>query len=98
MKRKPECRRIGGGALWACYRSLSGKERNDAAFLGFDEECYFTVNWRSDITPGQRVIFRGKVYEITRVDDFEGYKKDLRLTCKWLPLEKPECFKEDKKK
>ena len=72
--------------LWACYRSLSGNQIYAAMTAGFEEDCVFTVNWNSGIVPGLHVVFRDKAYEITRVDDLEGYKKDMKLTCKWLPL------------
>ena len=75
---------IGGSKLWAHYRQLSGGEVFAARTAGFDENVAFTVNWRTDITPGLHVVYRDKVYEVVRVDDFEGYKKDLRLTCKLL--------------
>ena len=71
--------------LWAHYRQLSGKEVFAARTAGFTDEVAFTVNWHKDITPGVHIIFRDTIYEATRVDDFEGYKKDLRLTCKHVP-------------
>lgn len=78
-------RLISGGKLWACYRSLSGKELYGAAIAKFTEEVSFTVNWRDDIPLGSRIVFRGKVYQVNRVDDFEGYRKYIRLFCNVLP-------------
>jgi len=67
---------------WANYRSLSGNEIFAARQAQFTEEVCFTVNWNKAVEPGMHIIYNDKVYEITRVDDFEGYKKDMRLMCR----------------
>jgi len=68
--------------LWACYQSLKTDLRLESYSQVFDAECNFFVNWRNDIEAGMHVLFRDKPYEVVRIDDFEGYKKDLKLTCK----------------
>lgn len=70
------------GKLWAYFRQLSGKEAQSAGVAGFDEEVVFTVNWRDDIDTGYYVKCGEVVYSITRIDTFEGYKRDLTLYCK----------------
>lgn len=35
------------------------------------------IGWRNDLHPSMSIMFRGKEYGITRIDDFEGYKQDL---------------------
>lgn len=67
---------------WAYFRSLSGSEIYAAYQQIALEEVLFVVNWQSGITPAMRVIFKGDMYEIVRVDTFEGYKGDVRLYCK----------------
>ena len=68
--------------VWAYFRHLSGKEIFAASALHGVEEVLFIVNWRADITHTHVVRFRGALYDITRVDTFEGYKGDLSLYCK----------------
>ena len=47
-----------------------------------DEECLFIINYRDDITTDMEVEFKGKYYDITRIDNFEGYKSDLSIYAK----------------
>jgi SPP1 family predicted phage head-tail adaptor len=67
------------GKLWAYYRQLSGAEirANDATFPA--EDAQFVINWRSDVTPALVIRYAGRLYDITRVDTFEGYKEDLTV-------------------
>lgn len=42
----------------------------------------FVINYRTDITTENIILFKGVQYNIVRVDVFEGYKSDLTLYCK----------------
>lgn len=42
----------------------------------------FRINCHSDITTENVIKYRGTLYNITRVDVYEGYKRDLTLYCK----------------
>ena len=68
--------------VWAYFRHLSGKE----IYANFtkipEEQVLFTVNYRDDITTAHVVRYRGVLYDITRIDTFEGYKDDITLYCK----------------
>ena len=46
------------------------------------EECLFQINYRADIDTTHGIRYKGILYDITRVDVFEGYKGDLTLYCK----------------
>ncbi len=46
------------------------------------EEVLFTINHRPDITPTHVIQYNGALYDITRVDTFEGYKGDLTMYAK----------------
>ncbi len=69
----------GGENIWAYYRQTTGSEFYEAARANIREEAVFEINWRNDIKAPMRILFRGKKYEITRVDDFEGYKQDQKI-------------------
>ena len=67
--------------VWAYYRHLSGKEVFAAATINYKEEVLFQINWRDDITTTHVVRYDGVLYDITRIDDYEGRKEDLKLYC-----------------
>lgn len=67
--------------VWAYFRHLSGKEVFAAATVNYKEEVLFQVNYRPDITATHVIRYRGILYDITRVDTFEGYKGDITLYC-----------------
>jgi len=67
------------GQLWAYVRQLSATEYFAAAAVQHKESILFVVNWRDGITASNLIEYRGKFYDITRVDTFEGYKNDLQL-------------------
>ena len=50
-----------------------------AATINYKEEVLFTINYRTDITTAHVVRYNGILYDIARVDTFEGYKEDLTL-------------------
>ncbi len=77
-----EWAKIHDGQLWAYYRQLSGTEYYAAAAQQNTEEVMFAINWRVDVEPQMLVEYNGKYYEIVRVDNYEGYKRDIRLYCK----------------
>ena len=68
--------------VWAYYRHLSGKEIYAAMTVQAVEEVQFVINWRADITTRHVVRYNGALYDITRVDTFEGYKQDLIVYCR----------------
>lgn len=77
-----EWRPLHSGRLWAYYRQLSGSEFYASAMVNEAEEVQFVVNWRQDVKTDMLVEYRGEYFDITRIDDFEGYKDDLGLYCK----------------
>jgi len=68
--------------LWAYFRQLSGKEIYANSAATATEQVLFVVNWRDGLDTGLIVRFRGKLYDITRVDVFEGYKGEVGLFCR----------------
>ena len=70
------------GTVWAYFRHLSGNEVFAAATVNYKEEVLFQVNYRSDLTTANMVRYNGTLYNITRIDTFEGHKEDLMLYCK----------------
>jgi len=80
---KEEYIKIHNGKLWAYYRQASAKEYYSRLKDDYEEDAIFILNWRNDINPLIDVIlYSGSVYEINRVDDYEGYKQDIRVSTK----------------
>jgi head-tail adaptor len=71
---------IHAGKLWAYFRQLSGNEIFASQTVQMKEEVLFSINWLDDLKPTLNFIgYKGVIYNITRVDTFEGYKQDLRV-------------------
>jgi SPP1 family predicted phage head-tail adaptor len=73
---------IHGGKLWAYFRQLSGDEVYSAMAAHVTEQALFQINYRADVTTANAVRYGGRLYDIARVDPFEGGKNDLTLFCK----------------
>lgn len=67
------------GTLWAYVRQLSAKEYYSAMAAQSSEEMLFIINWRDDITSANMIKFKGRYYNIKRIDTYEGYKQDLKI-------------------
>lgn len=75
-------RPIHPGSLWAYYRQLSATEFFASATTNYQETALFAVNWRNDISADMQILYKGKWYIITRIDDYEGYKDSLKVYVK----------------
>ncbi len=65
--------------IWAYYRQISGSEFFAAATSNTKVEAIFVINWRNDIDTTMVIEYKGEKYGITRIDDYEGYKNDLKV-------------------
>ena len=69
----------------AYFRQLSQKEIYTALETQTPEEVLFQISYRLDITTAHVIRYKSVLYDVTRVDVFEGYKSDLTLYCKQQP-------------
>lgn len=70
----------GGENIWAYVRHASGNEYYAARQTQQKVEVIFEINWRDDVDPAVNwIMYKGKEYNITRIDDYEGYKDTLRI-------------------
>lgn len=67
--------------VWAYFRQLSGDEIYRVT-TQTEETVLFRINYRTDITTSHVIKYKNTLYNITRVDVYEGYKSDLTLYCK----------------
>lgn len=70
--------------LWAHYRQSSGAEIRNAAAVEQSETAHFTINyydWFDETS--YKVTYRGRVYDVERIDGYEDYRQELELTATW---------------
>ena len=70
--------------IWAYYRHNGGNATlTGTSIKVYDENAaaLFIINKRP-LNISWLVIYDHKIYEITRVDDYEGYKDDVKVYCK----------------
>ena len=67
--------------VWAYYRHLMGDEIRllERGPDMMEEVAQFIINYRSDYSKIEAVLYKDKLYKVTRLDDFEGYKKDITV-------------------
>lgn len=73
-------------SLWAYFKQLSASLLYASNTTTIKEECLFRINWTDAVLANcandYRVYYDGLLYQVTRVDPYEGYKRDLALYCK----------------
>lgn len=68
-----------GENIWTYYRQASADEYYAASQVNYRVDAIFKISWRDNIHHSNTILFRGQEYNITRIDDFEGYKRDLTI-------------------
>lgn len=73
-------------SVWAYFKQLSASLFYASNTTAINEECLFRINFTDAILANYasdyRVYYNGILYQVTRVDPYEGYKRDLALYCK----------------
>lgn len=70
---------IHNGKLWAYTRQLSMNEKFNYGADRVEIEQLFIVNYRNDVKVGMYILYKDNYYRITSIDNYEGYKDDLKL-------------------
>lgn len=71
------------GKFWAYFKQLSADlmYKQNSTFNG--ESCYFRINWNDYLRTAKAsdlaIGYRGIAYNVTRVDPYEDYTRDLVL-------------------
>jgi SPP1 family predicted phage head-tail adaptor len=65
--------------IWAVAQDVSGREFYQAAAVQMENQTKFTVRGRGGLSTSQRIIFKGNIYQITRIDagDYAGQHMTL---------------------
>lgn len=80
------------GKLWAYYRLQTGMVKVEGSALRYEntvENCIFVVNYRKDlvIDTSLKIVYNKKIYDITLVDDYEGYLTDRKISATLAELQ-----------
>lgn len=69
--------------IWAAVRHLSGNERRASSAGGevAQARTEFTIRTRPGVTAQLRVLYRGKIYNITHVNSYTDRDAWMLLTC-----------------
>lgn len=76
--------------LWCYYRqNAGGTTLEGSALKVYDstERVIFVINRLPELREmnlsNVKIYFNGRVYDINRVDDYEGYRGDYKLECEY---------------
>lgn len=76
--------------LWCYYRqNAGGTTLTGSALKVYDstERVLFVVNRLPELRElplaDTKLYFNGRIYEITRIDDYEGYTDDYKIECEY---------------
>lgn len=70
--------------VWAYYRQSSGTEIRNAVAVDQSETAHFTVNYLEELNDTAFMLsYKGNVYNIERIDNYEGYHEELEITASW---------------
>lgn len=67
--------------LWAEVRELSGREAEKAKQIVADASHAVTIRFRPGVNSQQRLLFRGRVFQIKAVLDDDSTQRELLLLC-----------------
>jgi len=67
--------------VWAKVKSLRGRERREADARSAIVSHTVMVRFRSDLSAGDQIIYRGKALEVLSADDLNGRRAYLSCSC-----------------
>lgn len=66
-------------ALWAAVTNLHGREYFEAAAVKAENTVKFTIRYISEIETTMRILFKGKQYNITSIDNIKYANKFIEI-------------------
>jgi len=67
--------------VWSRVRPLSGRQGVDADGRGVVMSHAVVMRFRSDVKPGDRVVYRGRKLEVVTAGDVNGRRAYLSCSC-----------------
>ena len=68
-------------SLWARVRSLSGRQGTSADGRAVAISHAVVLRFRSDVKPGDRLVYRGRNLDVVSAADLNGRRAYLSCTC-----------------
>lgn len=68
-------------SLWARVRALSARQLGEADGRGVSISHSVVVRFRTDVTPGDRFVHRGRQLEVVGIEDLNGRRVWLGCQC-----------------
>ena len=68
-------------SLWARVRSLSGREGVSADGRALTVSHAVVLRFRTDVSPGDRLVYRGRNLDVVSASDLNGRRAYLSCTC-----------------
>ncbi|WP_373898828.1 phage head closure protein [Haloimpatiens sp. FM7315] len=65
--------------VWAAVTNLHGREYFEAAAVKAENTVKFTIRYIPNIEPTMRVLFKGKQYNITSIDNIKYANKFIEI-------------------
>lgn len=65
--------------LWAAVTNLHGREYFEAAAVQAENTVKFTIRYTDEIETTMRVLFKGKQYNISSIDNIKYAKKFIEI-------------------
>lgn len=65
--------------VWASVSNLTGREYYEAAAVQAEETVKFTIRYLSSLTTDMRILFQGKQYNITSIDNIKYENKYIEI-------------------
>ena len=65
--------------VWAKVENLHGKEYFEAAAVQAEKTVKFTIRFTKDIDESMRIMFQGKHYNITSIDNIKYANKFIEI-------------------
>ncbi|NFL36787.1 phage head closure protein [Clostridium botulinum] len=65
--------------VWAAISNLYGKEYFEAAAVQAEKTVKFTIRFTKDIDESMRIMFQGKQYNITSIDNIKYANKFIEI-------------------
>ena len=90
LKRRVMIAEPGGGhatlfvpvaSLWARVRSLSGRQGVSADGRDVAVSHSVVLRFRKDVSPGDRIVYHGRNFEVASAADLNGRRAYLSCTC-----------------
>ena len=72
--------------VWAAVTNLHGREYFEAATVQRENTVKFTIRYTKDINTSMRILFQGKQYNITSIDNIKY--KNVYMEIKALEVDK----------